>query len=178
MNAVSHPNQGVTLLEIIIATVITGIIAAIGAPSLMGMLQGDQVKQGVDQIQLALQDAQKQAIRNSKQCSVEIKKKTGKDYFSLDTTDASCLGGSDRELPNSIDVVMNGTSDTLANFSFKGNVASQGKTIVIKPTKGKGVKRCLVISSGLGIMRTGIYDSTVSDDNPPTATNCNKITEF
>ncbi|WP_107666223.1 Tfp pilus assembly protein FimT/FimU [Cyanothece sp. BG0011] len=177
LSAVSHPNRGVTLLEIIIAAVITGVIAAIGAPSLMGMLQGDQVKQGLDQIQLALQDAQKQAIRNSKQCTVTIQKNTGDDYFSLDTADPSCLGGSERELPDTVDIAMTSTMDAGVTFSFKGNMAGTGKTIVVKPKKGQGVKRCLVITQGLGIMRIGIYDANASD-NPPNGENCKKITEY
>ncbi|MDJ0731692.1 MAG: type II secretion system protein [Crocosphaera sp.] len=160
----------------------TGIIAAIGTPSLMGMLQGDEVKQGLDQIQLALQDAQKQAIRNSKKCTIMIEKKTGDDHFSIDIENPTlpanqgCLGAVERELPNTVDVVMTSTMNTGVTFSFKGNMAGTGKTIVVKPTKGKGQKRCLVITQGLGMMRTGIYDSNASD-NPPSASNCKKLTE-
>ncbi|WP_408605570.1 pilus assembly FimT family protein [Crocosphaera chwakensis] len=182
LSAVSHPNQGVTLLEVVIAAVITGIIAAIGTPSLMGMLQGDQVKQGLDQIQLALQDAQKQAIRNSKKCTIMVEKKTGDDHFSIDIKDPTlptnqgCLGTSDRELSNNVDITMTSTMTTGVTFSFKGNMAGTGKTIVVKPARGTGEKRCLVITQGLGMMRTGIYDSSASD-NPPTAANCKKITD-
>ncbi len=157
---------------------ITGVIAAIGTPSLMGMLQGDQVKQGLDQIQLALQDAQKQAIRNSKKCTIMI----DKDAKTIDIqhpslqTNRGCLGGVDRELPNNVAITMTSTMDNGITFSFKGNMAGTGKTIVVKPTKGTGEKRCLVITQGLGMMRTGIYDPKQAD-NPPSAEHCKKLTQ-
>ncbi|MDJ0578713.1 type II secretion system protein [Crocosphaera sp.] len=171
-----------TLLEIMIVTVITGIIAAIGTPSLMAMLQGDQVKQGLNQIQLALQDAQKQAIRNSKKCTIKIEKKSGDDYFSLDIDrddpdedNDGCLGGVDRELPESVEVVMNGNQlQGGVTFSFKGTTTEKG-TLVVRPTKGQGVQRCLVISDGLGIMRTGIYDANAAN-NTIDANYCEKLT--
>ena len=168
-----------TLLEIIITTVITGIIAALGTPSLMAMLQGDQVKQGVDQIQLALQDAQKQAIRHSKKCTIQIETKTDQDYFSLDIKDANdlgCLGGVDKELPKGIEVVMNGNQlQGGVTFSFKGTTTEKG-TFVVRPTRGKGEQRCLVISDGLGIMRTGIYDANAAN-NTIDSKHCNKLTD-
>ena len=180
LSAVSHSaNRGVTLLEIIIVGVITGIIAAIGTPSLMAMLRGDEVKEGLDQIKLALQDAQKQAIRNSKKCTIIVRKKPGDDHFSLDITDPndqSCLGGVDRELPESVDVVMNGTNlPGGVTFSFKGTTTETG-TVVVQPKKGNGQKRCLVISSGLGIMGTGIYESSASDESIK-GDNCKKLIE-
>ncbi|ACB52997.1 probable pilin-like protein [Crocosphaera subtropica ATCC 51142] len=178
LSAVSNPNQGVTLLEIIIAAVITGILAAIGIPSLMGMLQGDQVKQGVDQIQLALQDAQKQAIRNSKQCTIIIDKTATPPTIDIKDphlpNNQGCLGSVERTLPNNVVMTGNFTNNEVS-FSFKGNTTTMG-TIVVKPAKGGGEKRCLVMGLGLGLMRTGIYDSSASD-NPPSATNCKKVTD-
>ncbi len=183
LNAVCppHNNQGVTLLEIVIAAVITGIIAAIGTPSLMGILQGDQVKEGLDRIQLALQDAQKQAIRNSKRCTIMIQQKTGDDHFSVDIqfpnleTNQGCLGGIQRELSNKVDVAMTSTIANGVPFSFKGTTTEAG-TIVVRPTRGRGQQRCLVISNGLGIMRTGIYEPSASESTP-SADNCKKLTE-
>ncbi len=181
LSAVSHPNpnQGVTLLEVIIAAVITGILAAIGTPSLMGMLQGDQVKQGIDQIQLALQDAQKQAIRNSKQCTIVIDKDADPPTVDIKdptaATNKGCLGSVERELPKNIVVKSNLSSNEIA-FSFKGNTINRG-TIVVEPSQGTGEKRCLVISDGLGIMRTGIYTGDTSGSLDGDA-NCKKITDI
>ncbi|MGK7954315.1 MAG: Tfp pilus assembly protein FimT/FimU [Crocosphaera sp.] len=183
LSAVStyKPNQGVTLLEIVIATVITGILAGIGTPSLMSMIRGDQVRQGLDQIQLALQDAQKRAIQSSKKCTIVIKTNGPLNIDIQDPSSKHCLGGvksfdegkklHDRKLPNSVAMTTTDGTETTIKFSFKGNMAGTGKTIVVKPAKGKGDKRCLVITQGLGIMRSGIYDPN-EDDSRPKAEHC------
>ncbi len=146
---------------------ITGVIAAIGTPSLMGMLQGDQVEQGLNQIQLALQDAQKQAIRNSKKCTIKIKSDGSPNIDVEDDASKHCLGGVERDLPDSVAMTMTGgLGETTIKFSFKGNMSGGGKTIVVKPEKGTGDKKCLVITQGLGIMRTGFYDPTQNDSDP------------
>ncbi len=158
---------------------ITGIIAAIGTPSLMSMLQGDQVKQGLDQIQIALQDAQKQAIRNSKKCTIVIDKDADPPTIDIKDpalpTNQGCLGGVERELPSNVAITMTSTMDAGVTFSFKGNTTTMG-TIVVKPVKGTGEKQCLVMGLGLGIMRTGIYDPNQTD-NPPSAKHCQKLTQ-
>ncbi|MEL4894318.1 hypothetical protein P9B04_02515, partial [Crocosphaera sp. Alani8] len=86
-----------------------------------------------------------------------------------------CLGGSERELPKSVEVVMNGTVQSDVVFSFKGTTTEMG-TIVVQPTKGSGEKRCLVISRGLGIMRTGVYEPDPLEDSI-SGENCKKLTE-
>ncbi len=167
----------------VIVAVITGILAAIGTPSLMGMLQGDRVKQGLDQIQLAIQDTQKQAIRNSRRCEIIIRS-NGPDNiepftpppYKTEAHKSQCSAGFDeeeKELPPGVSVTMTDGTETTIRFSFKGNIAGEGKTIVVKPTKGRGEKRCLVVTQGLGIMRTGIYHPTQAD-NPPKAEYCYK----
>ncbi len=157
-----------TLIEIAIATVITGIIAAIGTPSLMGILQGDQVAQGLDQIQLALQEGQKNAIRQSRQCIIVINKDSDPPTLDVQNKDLNdpnnhlgCLGSVDRELPNNVAIKTTSTVDNGIRFSFKGNTSTAG-TIVVEPKKGTGEKRCLTIGIGLGIMRTGVYSGDTS----------------
>jgi type II secretory pathway pseudopilin PulG len=172
-----------TLIEIAVVTVITGIIAAIGTPSLMGILQRDQVKQGLDQIQLALQDAQTNAIRGSKQCTIVINKNSDPPTLDVKNKDLNdpnnhlgCLGSVDRELPNNIAIKIPPTVTNEISFSFKGNISTQPKTIVVQPKKGGNTKRCLVISSGLGIMRSGVYEPPEGyDTESPKADYCRKI---
>lgn len=150
---------------------ITGILAGIGTPSLMAMIQGDQVRQGLDQIQLALQDAQKRAIQSSKKCTLVIKTNGSPNIDIQDSNSKHCLGGVEKNLPNSVAMTTTDGTETTIRFSFKGNMAGTGKTIVVKPAKGKGDKRCLVITQGLGIMRSGIYDPN-EDDSAPKAEHC------
>ena len=151
-------------MELGIVAVIAGIIAAIGTPSLLSMLQGDQVQQGLDNIQLALQDAQKQAIRNSKSCTIVINSQPQLQpngeahniYVRDSNSDDGCLGSVERTIPDNVTIESNFGNNEIS-FSFKGSTTSAG-TILVKPAQGTGETKCLVMGLGLGIMRTGMLN--------------------
>ncbi len=72
-----HKNQGFTLLEILVALAIAGILAALTGPNLSAWLNGNKVKEATDSIQLALEDAQRQAIRLGRNCTIKFTNGTG-----------------------------------------------------------------------------------------------------
>ena len=161
-----------TLFEVSVVTVIMGILAAIGTPSMMGMIQGDRVEQGLNQVKSALQEGQKQAMRRSMACTISFNKTA--DPPTITASNGECLVFSETELPNNVAMKTTSSLDSGVTFSFKGNSVTSG-TIVIEPKKLKATdeKLCLVIASGLGIMRSGIYtgDTTasISADNCQTS---------
>ncbi|GBF78948.1 pilus assembly FimT family protein [Aphanothece sacrum] len=158
-----------TLFEISIVTVIAGILAGIATPSMMGMLQGNRVKQAVDQVYSALQDAQGQAIRRGQKCTIKFDNSVTPPTIDSVPQDAGCLASTNKQLPTGVVMKHNLTPSTVS-FSYKGNTTlADSGTIVIQTEKGKGEKQCLVISDGLGIMRRGVYKgdttSSVTADN-------------
>ncbi|CCI38185.1 MAG: Tfp pilus assembly protein FimT/FimU [Microcystis sp.] len=72
-----HKNQGFTLLEILVALAITGILAALTLPNLSAWLNSNKFKEATDAIQLALEDAQRQAIRRGRNCTIKFTNGTG-----------------------------------------------------------------------------------------------------
>lgn len=154
-----NKNQGFTLIETLIILVIIGILSAIAAPSFLSMYKRNKVNDALIQVQGALQEAQRQAIRNNKSCTVTI-----------DTTNkkvtAPCLVTGDRILDSSISIA---TNETSIQFSIKGTItlADAGTVVLSNPDTSK--KSCLVISSPLGIMRTGEYSGSTS---PISKNNC------
>ncbi|MFN9734050.1 MAG: Tfp pilus assembly protein FimT/FimU, partial [Microcystis sp.] len=74
-----HKNQGFTLLEILIALAITGILAALTGPNLLAWLNRNTVQEATDSIQSALQDAQRQAIRRGRICTINFTNGIGTD---------------------------------------------------------------------------------------------------
>ena len=73
MKVISYQkNAGLTLIEILIAVIIVGVLAAITAPNFFGLLRQNQVNSGISSLENALKEAQRIAIRESKSCTVNI----------------------------------------------------------------------------------------------------------
>ena len=181
-----HKNQGFTLLEILVALAITGILAALTGPNLSAWLNRNEVQQATDAIQLALEDAQRQAIRRGKSCTIKFTNGTGTDptvYSQITASEAGCLvatntNASSLNLPEEIFMVVNNFplqgSSPGVQFSFRGHVpgltfvprANQA-IIVLYPAANATAdpypnqeKKCLVIASMLGIVKQGTYTGT------------------
>lgn len=122
---VRNNNQGFTMLETITIVVILGILSAIAAPSFLGMLNRNKVNDALSQAQGALQEAQREAIRKSKLCPVNIfeisKKMTG-----------SCLVTGDRIFNTATGIRAN---ETTIEFTHRGTIkltnADRAGTIVL-----------------------------------------------
>lgn len=155
-------NQGFTVLETLIIVVILGILSAAAAPSFLGMLNKNKVNDAVYKVRGALQEAQREAIRKSKSCTVTI-----------DTTNkkisSPCFVTGDRDLCEERNntgnctksIVVLETNETSIQFSYKGTVTlSDAGTVVLFTADNTSNKKCLVISSPLGVLRTGNYTVT------------------
>ncbi|MDY7048108.1 MAG: type II secretion system protein [Microcystis panniformis WG22] len=135
-----HKNQGFTLLEILIALAIAGIFAILTGPNLLAWLNSNRVQQATDAIQLALEDAQRQAIRLGRNCTINFTNGTGtgptvySQITALDedsNPDPGCLVATNTNagslsLPEEIFMVVNnfptlGSSPGI-RFSFRGHV--------------------------------------------------------
>ncbi len=155
-------NQGFTLIETLAVIMIVGILSAIAAPGLLGMLNKNKVTYALDEVQGALREAQREAMRKSKQCTV-----------TLDTTNkkitSPCLVTGDRTLPSGVELRTNLTSSQV-KFSLRGNTEREGTIVLYKSDDSN--QKCLFVSNGLGIMRTGKYSGSTS---PVIDANCTKL---
>lgn len=146
-------NQGFTLVEILIALVIFGILSAIAAPSFLSLFSRNKVNDALTQVRGALQEAQRQAIRNSKSCTVTI------DTTNKKITTSPCSVTGDRTLDSSIGIA---TNETTIQFSYKGTITLPDAGTVVLSSADTSKKSCLVISSPLGIIRTGEYSGSTA----------------
>ncbi|MDZ4873948.1 MAG: hypothetical protein CLLPBCKN_003344 [Chroococcidiopsis cubana SAG 39.79] len=148
--------RGFTMLELGFVLMIVGILAAIAIPSFITSINKSQASDALDRVRGALQESQREAIRKSKTCTVTVPKGDNK------TISGTCLVTGDRTLTG-INIDYTNTAPWTITFDFKGrtnNVSSSG-TIKLASTNGSiKEKKCLVISQGLGIIRTGNYTGT------------------
>lgn len=177
-------NQGFTLLEILIALAITGILAALTGPNLLAWLNSNKVQEATDSIQSALRDAQRQAIRLGRICTINFTNGTGTNptvYRQITASEPGCLVATNTNagslsLPQEVFMVVNnfptlGISPGV-QFSFRGHVpgltflprANQA-IIVLYPAANATAapypnqeRKCIVIASMLGIVKQGTYN--------------------
>lgn len=171
-------NQGFTLVETLVILIIVGILSAIAAPSFLNMFSRNKVNDALNQVQGALQEAQREAIRKSQSCTVTINK-TDKKITS------PCLITGERDLCDKRDSLGNCTQSRVAieattnlgttpsiTFSFRGNTNNGGMIVVYSSDNSTDQRGCLAISPGLGIMRTGKYSGSTTSATAVNAGTC------
>jgi prepilin-type N-terminal cleavage/methylation domain-containing protein len=171
-------NQGFTLIEVLITIMVTGILAAIAAPSFLSWLNSKRIDDVAAQLEGAIKEAQKEAIKQSKPCTVNL----GTTVSAVVTgTSNSCLTTGSRDLSKlGVKILSNNNSgialsysggDTI-DFSFKGTTTTD-KVIVVRQADNSGKPRCLIITSGLGLSRSGNY--TGSTPATPVVADCDTV---
>jgi prepilin-type N-terminal cleavage/methylation domain-containing protein len=151
---VRDSNRGFTLIEMLVIVVMVGIISAITAPSLLGMLNRSKINAAQAEVEGVIQEAQRQSIRSSK---------TGN--LILDDV--------------SLRAVSNSTAITSFWFNHKGELFTNSPTgsspqrlnnpiTVVISSANTSSQKCLVLSAPLGLLRSGTYigaaDTTTQSD--------------
>lgn len=170
-SAAPNANRGLTLIETLVVFIMVGVLAAISAPSFLSWLESRRVAQAMAQLEGALREAQREAMRSNSTCQINIPAGANP---TITATPVGCLPTGPRSLEN-VTVRRNSDADGLhqIRFGFQGRTPNTG-TAVVALTANPTLQRCLVMSAGLGIMRTGIYsasDTTGTNGDNCTATN-------
>ncbi|BAY52444.1 type 4 pilin [Thermostichus vulcanus NIES-2134] len=156
--------QGMTLIEILIVLTVAVILALAVTPSFLYWLETQRVNQALESLEGALREAQREAMRRNQTCRVTINTGTNPTIVG---DPPQCLPNGPRQLQQ---VTLRRNAGTASvRFGFQGRTSSTG-TIVIASTNYPTLQRCLVVSLGLGLLRTGNYLET--DTTGATADNC------
>jgi prepilin-type N-terminal cleavage/methylation domain-containing protein len=143
---------GFTSIESIIVLAIVGILMAMAIPSTIAAIDRAKLAQSTDMVTASLQQAQREAIRRNRSCSLTLDKANRKIVGQQ-----GCLLSGDRILPDSIDLDYSGVSDSI-EYGIRGNTTTN-KTIVLTVKDNPRYASCLTVSAPLGIIRLGTYDS-------------------
>jgi prepilin-type N-terminal cleavage/methylation domain-containing protein len=162
INSTSRNNKGFTLAETLISIMVLGILAAIAAPSFITWYENRKIDNVLTDLEGAIREAQSTSIRRSQACLVTI---TSDD---ITAAPANCLPTGTREISptgSNRNIAVAVTTNTVS-FSPDGTTLNTEPFVVYRADNANnpGKMKCLVISSGLGIVRTGKYDDT----QPPT----------
>lgn len=146
----SSSSQGFTLIEMLTVTSLIGIMAAIAVPSLLGFVNRAQVEKEFSKLRAMLYLTQRNAMRNSESCTMFLPTNNVAD--GILTSNCSLTGSKTLE---NVNIIYNRANSKKVNFNFRGNTGSL-RTIVVY-SELTNWKRCMVISNGIGMMRSGVY---------------------
>lgn len=158
----ARDERGFSMFEIVIALLVVGVLIAIAIPSFAAMMNQNKVKDGLDRVQGALKEAQREAISKGKNCTVTVPKGTNI------TLTSDCFMTGNRTL-NDIQINHNAaTTNWEIKFDFKGRTDVNGTIAIYAPNIASN--KCIVMSQGIGLFRSGDY--TGDPTTTVTAGNC------
>ncbi|WP_310483767.1 type II secretion system protein [Chamaesiphon sp. VAR_48_metabat_403] len=151
----ANKDLGFTLIESLVVLAIVGIALAMAIPSSIAAINRAKLAQSTDLVVASLQEAQIEAIRRNKNCTLTLDKVNRKI-----SGQQGCLLSGDRILPDSIDLDYTGASGEI-QYGIRGNTTTN-KSIILKVSGNSNNARCLTVSAPLGIIRLGSYNNVTN----------------
>jgi prepilin-type N-terminal cleavage/methylation domain-containing protein len=164
-----NSERGFTLFEQLIVMFLIGIFASLSSPSLIRMYQRAKINDAANTLRGAVQEAQRQAMMRSKNCTIFLPVTNTKDP----NITGDCLITGDRLLKD-VNLRHNYASkNNKIVFNYRGESNGLGTMVIDKQAEKINYQKCLVISNFIGMSRSGIYDSAQPTET--SATYCQTI---
>lgn len=173
-SSVHSPSQGFTLVELIVVTVMVGVMAALVVPNIIGISNRYRVNQGFEDLRQAFREAQREAMKQSRSCTITVNTSANPVTITanLDSPDPAnrppCIVN--RTLPQGVAVATNATGDPpRATFSYRGNATFGGSSAFTAVVFWRDTvdlqKKCVAISLGIGMIRSGDFTGNPTAPN-------------
>lgn len=169
----THQNNiGFTLPELLVIVVILGVFATLVAPSFLSWVNNKRVQDVLSQVEGAIKEAQSEAIRQSQPCKLTLT------TSSISADPQTCLPTGPRDLTevsggdSGTGVTFTAANSSKIMFSAKGTTTSSNIFVLYHPNQSQGM-RCLAISAGIGIIRTGKFKGPhIPSSGDASSSNC------
>lgn len=166
---VRRSNSGFTLVELLMTLIIVGVISALTVPNFLGLMSRNRVNEAALQVEGALKESQRQAMRMGRQCTMNISTIT-KIISNPPAPTNGCLLNT-RNLNSSVQ--LNSNSPTLT-FSGKGNIdrTSANPVLVVSMPNRTDQRKCVLLDGFFGVLRSGDYAIALNAGDIPEADRC------
>ena len=151
---------GYTLIEVLVVVIMAGVLAAISAPSMLGLIERQRLNSANSEIYQAMRQAQSRAKQEKVTWQVSFREQSGVSQWAVhraDTAPAAWNGlSSNIEIDDSNTTFLPQSSIWSVQFDFKGNPArglNDVRRITLNTNQNTQMKRCVFVSTLLGAMR-------------------------
>jgi len=160
---------GFTLLELLVIVVIIGIFAGMMVPSWSSMMNTQRLNRAQDEVYQAMRQAQNNATHHHLTWQASFRDTTGTVEWAIHPVTTDMTGASWNPLDGMVRLDDETTLQTASGgirriqFNDEGRVNGQLGRLTLSGKMGGKTKRCVIVSTLLGVIRTGKDNARAQD---------------
>ncbi|MEH2373125.1 GspH/FimT family pseudopilin [Nostoc sp.] len=165
-----HSNSGFTLPEMLVVIVLIGILATLGIPNWLAFVNTQRLNTAQNEVHLAMRQAQRQSIKDKLTWQASFREQNGIVQWAvhpvtLNPSDANWNNlHSNVRFDSETNFQPSLTTIQEVRFDYRGNAKDLGRITLSSKSGGK-TKRCVIVSTILGAMRTGKDHGTANEND-------------